>query len=112
MLNYRRFFDVDGLVAIRVEEPDVFKATHALLLDLNHAGWSTGFRMDHPDGLADPARLSAAARGACRPGTAIWVEKILEGDEDACGGPATAPPGTMPPGGVGTRSSTRSASRR
>src|SRR5688500_13760781 len=54
MLNYRRFFDIDELIAVRVELPDVFEATHRLLLDLNHRGVIEGFRIDHPDGLADP----------------------------------------------------------
>ncbi len=54
LLNYRRFFDIDGLIAVRVEDPDVFEATHRVLLDLNHRGVVEGFRIDHPDGLADP----------------------------------------------------------
>ncbi len=80
-LNYRRFFDVGTLAAIRVEDPEVFDATHALLLELHAAGVIDGFRIDHPDGLADPRgylrRLHEATGGA-------WVvaEKILEGDEE------------------------------
>lgn len=81
VLNYRRFFEVDQLVAVRVEEPDVFDATHELLLELHHAGLIDGFRIDHPDGLADPEGYLARLAAACRPGTPIWVEKILEGDE-------------------------------
>ena len=81
VLNYRRFFDVDGLIAVRVELPDVFEATHRLLVDLNHRGIVEGYRIDHPDGLADPAGYVDRLRAALRPGTAIWVEKILEGDE-------------------------------
>lgn len=79
-LNYRRFFDVTSLIAVRVEVPEVFDATHALLLDLHREGAIDGFRIDHPDGLADPggylARLADATGDA-------WVvaEKILEGDE-------------------------------
>ncbi|NCD19166.1 MAG: malto-oligosyltrehalose synthase [Actinobacteria bacterium] len=79
-LNYRRFFDVDTLAAVRVEDREVFDATHALLLDLFHAGHIDAFRIDHPDGLADPRGyfrwLSEATDGA-------WVvaEKILEPDE-------------------------------
>ncbi len=80
-LNFRRFFDVDTLVAVRVEDPTVFDATHALLLDLFHAGHIDAFRIDHPDGLADPRgylrRLSMATGGAW-----IAAEKILEGSED------------------------------
>jgi (1->4)-alpha-D-glucan 1-alpha-D-glucosylmutase len=81
VLNYRRFFDVDSLVAVRVEEPDVFEATHRVLLDLNRSGIVEGFRIDHPDGLADPEGYLEQLRAATLPGTAIWVEKILEGDE-------------------------------
>jgi (1->4)-alpha-D-glucan 1-alpha-D-glucosylmutase len=80
-LNYRRFFDVDSLIAVRVEEEDVFDATHRLLLDLNRRGVVEGFRIDHPDGLADPEGYLARLRHATLPGTAIWVEKILEGHE-------------------------------
>ncbi len=80
-LNFRRFFDVDTLVALRVEDPAVFDATHALLLDLFHQCHIDAFRIDHPDGLADPRgymrRLSAATGGAW-----IVAEKILESDED------------------------------
>lgn len=79
-LNFRRFFDVDTLVAVRVEDDAVFDATHALLLDLFRDGHIDGFRIDHPDGLADPRgymrRLSMATGGAW-----IAAEKILEGDE-------------------------------
>ena len=80
-LNYRRFFDVGTLAAIRVELPEVFDRTHSLLLELFHGGHIDGFRIDHPDGLADPLayfeRLHDATGGA-------WVaaEKILEADED------------------------------
>ncbi len=81
VLNYRRFFDVDTLIAVRVEEPDVFDQTHRLLLDLNHRGVVEGFRIDHPDGLADPEEYLRRLRLSTRPGTAIWVEKILEGQE-------------------------------
>jgi (1->4)-alpha-D-glucan 1-alpha-D-glucosylmutase len=81
VLNYRRFFDVDGLIAVRVEEPEVFEATHRVLLDLNRRGVIEGFRIDHPDGLADPEGYLRDLRRATRVGTAIWVEKILEGDE-------------------------------
>ena len=81
VLNYRRFFDIDGLVAVRVEDPEVFEATHRVLLDLNHRGVVEGFRIDHPDGLADPEGYLRSLRRATRVGTAIWVEKILEPSE-------------------------------
>lgn len=79
-LNYRRFFDVTTLAAVRVEDPEVFDTTHALLVDLVRSGALDGLRIDHPDGLADPrgylARLADATGDA-------WVvaEKILEGHE-------------------------------
>ncbi|GGL27982.1 malto-oligosyltrehalose synthase [Phycicoccus endophyticus] len=79
-LNYRRFFDVTSLVAVRVEDPVVFTATHALLLALHGHGAVDGFRIDHPDGLADPGgyleRLAEATGRAW-----VVVEKILEGSE-------------------------------
>ncbi|MDD7466000.1 MAG: malto-oligosyltrehalose synthase [Actinomycetaceae bacterium] len=79
-LNYRRFFDVDTLVAIRVEDDTVFARSHSLLLELYQAGLIDGFRIDHPDGLADPReylrKLHAATGGAW-----IVAEKILESDE-------------------------------
>jgi (1->4)-alpha-D-glucan 1-alpha-D-glucosylmutase len=80
-LNWRRFFDINELIAIRVEDPDVFDATHQVLLRLFGEGLIDGFRVDHPDGLADPAgyfdRLAAATGGA-------WVvaEKILAFGEE------------------------------
>ena len=54
-INYRRFFDVNDLAALRVEDERVFEATHGLALDLAAAGWIDGLRIDHPDGLLDPA---------------------------------------------------------
>ena len=80
-LNYRRFFDVDTLAAVRVEDPEVFEATHRLLLDLLADGSLDGLRIDHPDGLADPrgylARLADATGDSW-----VVVEKILEGAEN------------------------------
>ncbi|HEX5692708.1 MAG TPA: malto-oligosyltrehalose synthase [Roseiflexaceae bacterium] len=54
-INYRRFFDVNELAAIRMERPEVFEATHQLLLHLLAEGTINGLRVDHPDGLWDPA---------------------------------------------------------
>ena len=80
-LNYRRFFDVDSLIAVRVEDPDVFAATHQVPLRLLREGLIDGLRVDHPDGLADPpgylARLSAETGGAW-----VVVEKILAYGEE------------------------------
>jgi len=81
VLNYRRFFAVNELIALRVELADVFESTHRVLLDLNHDGVIDGWRIDHPDGLADPEGYLRQLRSASRSGTPIWVEKILEGDE-------------------------------
>jgi (1->4)-alpha-D-glucan 1-alpha-D-glucosylmutase len=53
-INYRRFFDINDLAAVRVEDPEVFQATHALLLVLIRLGAVSGVRIDHPDGLRDP----------------------------------------------------------
>ncbi len=58
-INYRRFFDVNELAAIRVENPAVFDETHRLLFELIAAGKVTGLRLDHPDGLWEPARYFA-----------------------------------------------------
>ncbi|HEX8686157.1 MAG TPA: alpha-amylase family glycosyl hydrolase, partial [Pyrinomonadaceae bacterium] len=76
---YRRFFDIDDLAGVRVEDPEVFELTHAKVLSLLDDGVIDGLRIDHPDGLADPAgyleRLASA--GVVR----IWVEKILHPGE-------------------------------
>ncbi|HEV2342949.1 MAG TPA: malto-oligosyltrehalose synthase [Actinocrinis sp.] len=78
--GYRRFFDISTLIALRVEDPAVFDATHRLLLDLLERGVLDGLRVDHVDGLADPRgylrRLDAAARGKW-----IVAEKILAPEE-------------------------------
>ncbi len=79
-LNYRRFFDVDTLAAIRVELPEVFSATHDLLVRLREDGVLDGYRIDHPDGLADPRGYLAALREVTG-GAWVVVEKILEGAE-------------------------------
>jgi (1->4)-alpha-D-glucan 1-alpha-D-glucosylmutase len=55
-INYRRFFDINDLAAVRMERDDVFEATQAFALDLAAAGVVDGLRIDHPDGLYDPAR--------------------------------------------------------
>lgn len=55
-INYRRFFDINDLAALRMEEPAVFDATHRLVLDLVAQGKVDGLRIDHPDGLYDPGQ--------------------------------------------------------
>jgi len=59
-INYRRFFDVNELAAIRMESSAVFQETHRLVLQLVEAGLVTGLRIDHPDGLYDPRRYFLA----------------------------------------------------
>lgn len=54
-INYRRFFDINELAALRMENPEVFAATHRLILSLVDRGWVQGLRIDHADGLFDPA---------------------------------------------------------
>ncbi|HEY9229883.1 MAG TPA: malto-oligosyltrehalose synthase, partial [Gemmatimonadaceae bacterium] len=80
-INYRRFFDVNELAAVRVEDPTVFDETHALVLRLVHDGVIDGLRIDHVDGLLDPAVYLERLRAATSPETAIFVEKILAPDE-------------------------------
>jgi (1->4)-alpha-D-glucan 1-alpha-D-glucosylmutase len=53
-VNYRRFFDVNTLAALRMERPEVFEATHRKILHWLQDGWLSGLRIDHPDGLSDP----------------------------------------------------------
>jgi len=79
-LNWRRFFDVTSLIAVRVEDPGVFEATHGVLLRLVADGVLDGLRVDHPDGLADPrGYLDRLARLSCNESAA--TEKILTGSE-------------------------------
>jgi (1->4)-alpha-D-glucan 1-alpha-D-glucosylmutase len=77
--RHRRFFDVDHLAGVRQEDPEVFAATHELALRLVTGGAVDGLRIDHPDGLADPAGYFARLRegGAEH----VWVEKILDPGE-------------------------------
>ncbi|WP_423923351.1 malto-oligosyltrehalose synthase [Frigoribacterium sp. 2-23] len=79
-LNYRRFFAVNTLAGIRVEDERVFDESHAEIGRWFDEGLADGLRVDHPDGLADPKgyldRLATLTGGAH-----VLVEKILEGDE-------------------------------
>jgi (1->4)-alpha-D-glucan 1-alpha-D-glucosylmutase len=79
--NYRRFFDVDGLVGVRVDELDVFATTHALVVDLARRGVADGVRIDHVDGLADPAEYLERLAEALPRRALIVVEKILGAGE-------------------------------
>jgi malto-oligosyltrehalose synthase len=83
--NYRRFFDIDGLIGVRVEDPLVFDATHRFILELASDERIAGWRVDHIDGLADPAAYIGRLRGELRrhraPGAFVLIEKILAEDE-------------------------------
>jgi (1->4)-alpha-D-glucan 1-alpha-D-glucosylmutase len=76
---HRRFFDIDDLAGVRQEDPEVFAETHAMVLALVREGVVDALRIDHPDGLADPAQYFERLREA---GVAtVWIEKILESSE-------------------------------
>ncbi|KVW93057.1 malto-oligosyltrehalose synthase [Thiobacillus denitrificans] len=91
-INYRRFFDINDLAALRMDNPAVFEATHRLVRELLARGYVNGLRIDHPDGLYDPqeyfGRLQAMA-AALSPKTDeenarplyLVVEKILAAHE-------------------------------
>jgi (1->4)-alpha-D-glucan 1-alpha-D-glucosylmutase len=78
--GYRRFFDIDDLAAVRQEDDLVFETTHRRVLELVGDGLVDGLRVDHPDGLADPAGYlrRLRAEGVQR----VWVEKILHPGEE------------------------------
>src|SRR6266487_4578358 len=91
-INYRRFFDVNDLAAIRVELPKVFDAVHRLVIDLVRTRAVTGLRIDHPDGLYLPREYFEKLQQRCakalaiplpQDGRAIYMvaEKILTGAE-------------------------------
>jgi len=91
-INYRRFFDVNDLICMHVEDKEVFEAMHELVLKYVKLGWITGLRIDHVDGLFDPQQYFARLQKACALALEekqeqleryfyIIVEKILEGNE-------------------------------
>ncbi len=95
-INYRRFFDINDLAALRMENPEVFEFTHRRVLELLNTGKVHALRIDHPDGLFDPAeyfrrlqyRRAQVPPPSAEPqgqgpfrSTYVVVEKILEGDE-------------------------------
>ncbi|MFO7974951.1 MAG: malto-oligosyltrehalose synthase, partial [Candidatus Hydrogenedentota bacterium] len=79
-LGYRRFFDIKDLAGLRVEDLEVFQASHALPIRLVRKGWVHGLRIDHPDGLREPAEYFHRLRQTC-PETWLVAEKILEPGE-------------------------------
>ena len=80
-IGYRRFFEIDDLVGVRVEDAAVFDHVHRLPVELVAAGLVDGLRIDHVDGLADPAGYLAALRRVIGTEASLHVEKILIGDE-------------------------------
>jgi len=89
-INYRRFFAISDLISVRVEDPKVFEASHALVLRLVREGKATGLRVDHIDGLYDPMGYLAQLRSRLAPERGkrlatpfyVVVEKILGEGED------------------------------
>ncbi len=79
-LDYRRFLDVNSLVALRTEDPEVFDATHRVIGGLLRDGSVDGLRVDHVDGMADPAGYCARLR-ALAPRAWLGVEKVLAAGE-------------------------------
>ncbi|MCH5374837.1 MAG: hypothetical protein JJ992_12755, partial [Planctomycetes bacterium] len=86
-INYRRFFDIDDLISVRQEDPQVFEETHELIRRWVHDQLVDGIRVDHVDGLRDPRRyvqwlhdLVSADESSAYP-RVIFVEKILAADE-------------------------------
>ncbi|MBA2296389.1 MAG: hypothetical protein H0W16_14825 [Actinobacteria bacterium] len=78
--GHRRFFDVDELAGVQQELPEVFETTHRKVLELVREGVVDGVRVDHPDGLATPARyLERLSEAGVEH---VWAEKILERDEE------------------------------
>jgi len=77
--RHRRFFDIDHLAGVRQEDPEVFAETHRLALALVDEGLVDGLRVDHPDGLADPAGYLARLRAGGA--EHVWIEKILDPGE-------------------------------
>lgn len=90
-INYRRFFDINDLAGLRMENEAVFEITHRFVLDLVRQGKIDGLRIDHPDGLYDPAEYfrrlqkglaAESAEASVHPRRCyVIIEKILTGDE-------------------------------
>ncbi len=81
-INYRRFFTVNELISVQAEKLVVFDKTHGLIKQLVESGKITGLRVDHIDGLYDPAQYLTRLKERVAPDTYITVEKILELQED------------------------------
>ncbi|MDR6539181.1 malto-oligosyltrehalose synthase [Variovorax soli] len=79
-INYRRFFDINSLAGLRIEREEVFEATQSFALDLTAAGQVDGLRIDHPDGLYDPARyFRQLQEGYARRAGLVLAERDADG---------------------------------
>lgn len=86
-INYRRFFTINDLISLRVQDREVFQKTHELIIKMIDQGYFTGLRIDHIDGLHDPAEYLHRLRDRSN-SVYIVAEKILEFEETL---PATWP---------------------
>ncbi len=84
---HRRFFDIDDLAGVRQEDLSVFEETHALVLSLVREGLVDALRVDHPDGMRDPAGYFTRLRDGGA--DTVWIEKILESSEHLRDWPVT-----------------------
>jgi (1->4)-alpha-D-glucan 1-alpha-D-glucosylmutase len=80
-INYRRFFTINGLICLRMEDGKVFDAWHERIHHWHQQGWIQGLRIDHIDGLADPKGYCERLRDRFGEDCYIIAEKILTGDE-------------------------------
>ena len=83
-INYRRFFDVNDLAAIRVEDPEVFHAVHGLIFELVKQGHIDGLRVDHPDGLRSPKEYFGRLQEGCRAASGDVESLFCRLREDSC----------------------------
>lgn len=81
-INFRRFFTINDLICLRIEDKEVFKEYHKFILQLCSEGLITGLRIDHIDGLYDPKRYLEDLSQSLNNDFYIIIEKILEADED------------------------------
>lgn len=93
-INYRRFFTVNGLICLNIQDPQVFHFYHQYLFSLLKKGWIDGLRIDHIDGLYDPSYYLEELRKLVGEETYVIVEKILAAEE-------TLPPGWPVQGNTG-----------
>ncbi len=80
-INYRRFFTINGLICLNIQNEQVFETTHKLIANWIRKGWIDGLRIDHIDGLFNPGEYLQKLRELAGEETYILVEKILEKDE-------------------------------